>query len=163
ICAVQLTLFRPNGKVSPITLADRAREGGEWETAARYYSLALARNPHRPDIWVQFGHALKQRGKLSQAESAYRRAVNANCHDAEAGLKLGHVLKLQGQIHEAERAYLEAVACDPGLASARQELVALGWTEDRVSAIPPANSSDRPPRKRRRESVITRADLARDL
>jgi glycosyltransferase involved in cell wall biosynthesis len=58
-----------------ISRADRARDSRDWVSAARYYQKALDQEPDNPPIWVQYGHALKESGKLQQAEAAYRRSL----------------------------------------------------------------------------------------
>jgi predicted Zn-dependent protease len=54
-----------------ITRADRARAAGEWQLAAGLYRIALERTPNNPPIWIQYGHALKESGRLAEAETAY--------------------------------------------------------------------------------------------
>src|SRR5690242_5144100 len=74
---------------SIITRADRAMRSGRWETAARLYAKALKRNPNRPPIWIQYGHALKAMGQFNEAERAYRIAIiqEPNNNDAAAQLQ----------------------------------------------------------------------------
>jgi glycosyltransferase involved in cell wall biosynthesis len=128
----QLALRR---KPNFITLADQARDAGQWELATRLYRRALNRDPHNASIWVQYGHALKESGelrdstKLAQAEIAYRRALSLDPGIADTHLQLGHALKLQGKIEEALAAYLRAVALDPSMDSAAFELKQSGWSE----------------------------------
>jgi Tfp pilus assembly protein PilF/SAM-dependent methyltransferase len=111
-----------SARPSRITLADRARDAGKWQLAARYYRKALNRNPHNPPIWVQYGHALKESAELSAAEEAYRRAIELDSETADSYLQLGHALKLQGKRNEAAEAYLRAAALDPSLENAAREL-----------------------------------------
>ena len=117
-----------------IPLADRARNGGQWERAAQLYRKALDRNPRNAPIWVQYGHALKQSGelrdpdKLAHAELAYRKALSLNPSSADTYVQLGHVLKLQGKTEEAQAAYLRAFALDPSMLHPLQELSGLGWS-----------------------------------
>jgi len=116
-----------------VALADRARDARQWERAAQLYRRALARNPRRPGIWMQYGHALKESGelrdpdKLAQAEIAYRRGIALDPGVADFYVQLGHVLKLQGKTEEAQAAYLRALALDPSLPDPLQELKRLGW------------------------------------
>ena len=117
------------GRTSTITLADRARAVGQWEEAARFYRKALDRNPHRPEIWVQYGHMLKESGKLTEAEMAYRTALDYEPTAADAHLQLGHVLKILGHNEAAMGAYLRAFAVDPRLPGPLAELHELGWTD----------------------------------
>jgi hypothetical protein len=122
---LRLGLKRP--KETVVGRADRARDAGRWEEAARLYRVALDRNPANPPIWVQYGHALKEAGSLQAAEQAYRSAIGCDPHDADACLQLGHVLKLQGRADEAQSMYLRAAALDPSLPDPRRELAAGGW------------------------------------
>jgi tetratricopeptide (TPR) repeat protein len=126
---------------SPITLADRARDAREWERAARLYRKALERDPRRPPIWIQYGHALKESGQsraldmLANAEVAYRTALSLDPMAADPYLHLGHVLKLQGKSKEAEAAYLRAFALDPSVPFPLHELSSLGWSEAQLAEL----------------------------
>lgn len=117
-------------KLSRITLADRARDAGRWELAARYYRKALHRNPSNSPIWVQYGHALKEMGRLAEAEKAYREAIAIDPNAADPHLQLGHVLKLRRRRNEAAAAYRRAVDLDPALRAASRELMAVAITAD---------------------------------
>jgi glycosyltransferase involved in cell wall biosynthesis len=130
-----IALPRLRQKPSLITLADRARDAGDWEAAARLYRKALARNPRNPPIWVQYGHALKESGRLGEAEAAYRRALFFQPKAADSELQLGHVLKLQGRTDAAEAAYLRALALNPLLSDVPRELQALGWSHNYLTEL----------------------------
>lgn len=139
-------LGRSRWKASAISRADRARETGDWATAARLYRAALDRNPSNPPIWVQYGHALKEAGDPRQAETAYRTAIAYDPSSADSHLQLGHALKIQGRRREAELAYLRAFAIDRRLADPLSELHRLGWSELDIAelrlqggATPPAS------------------------
>jgi tetratricopeptide (TPR) repeat protein len=119
---------------SLITLADRARDAGQWELAARHYREALDRNPRNSPIWVQYGHALKETGQVAEAERAYRKAIELDPNAADPHLQLGHALKMQRKRNEAAAAYLRALDLDPALDAASLELVALGWTRKALSS-----------------------------
>ena len=67
-------LFRAGRSPTAAALADRARDRGEWERAARLYLDAIAGNPGVPALWLQLGVALQAAGKSPEAEFAYRRA-----------------------------------------------------------------------------------------
>jgi len=117
-----------------VPFADRARDIQQWEHAARLYREALDRDPRNQAIWVQYGHALKESGKLrdpdklAQAEFAYRRALALDPAIADTHLQIGHVLKLQGKSDEAQSAYLRALALNPSVPYPLQELHGLGWS-----------------------------------
>jgi O-antigen biosynthesis protein len=128
-------------KPDVVTLADRARDAGQWELAAQLYRQALDRDPRNPPIWVQYGHALKESGelrdpeKLAQAEVAYRRALSLDPGMADTFLQLGHVLKLQGETEEAQAAYLRAFALDRSMPYTLDELSGLGWSKAEVAEL----------------------------
>jgi tetratricopeptide (TPR) repeat protein len=115
-----------------ILRAERAQEAGKWELAARYYWEVLAVMPDAPEMWVQYGHALKESGNVTEAEAAYRKSLELDPDSADAHLQLGHALKIQGRIDEAVGAYFHSLARDPGPRHPRDELTALGWTIERV-------------------------------
>jgi tetratricopeptide (TPR) repeat protein len=98
---------------SPIALANRARDTRKWELAVRYYRDALDLKPDEPGIWVQCGHALKEAGKVSEAEVAYRKALELDAKNADTNAALGHALALQGRSAEAAAAYRQALALAP--------------------------------------------------
>jgi ADP-heptose:LPS heptosyltransferase/GT2 family glycosyltransferase len=138
-------------KSSLLSLADRARDAGQWELAARLYRQSLDRDPQDPPIWVQYGHALKEWGqlrdpdKLAQAELAYRKALSLDWGVADSYLQLGHVLKLEGRKDEAITAYLRAFALDPLVAQAIDELGDLGWSEIELAELRRQAGPDRDP------------------
>jgi tetratricopeptide (TPR) repeat protein len=115
-----------------IALADRARDARDWETAVRHYREALDQQPNNPPIWVQYGHALNEAGNRADAEIAYQKAIELDPDVADTHLQLGHVLKLQGKSAGAAAAYLRALEIDPALHDAMTELLALGWTPNRI-------------------------------
>ena len=84
------------------------------------YADYLNRNSCDPAIWIQFGHALKEGERLSEAETAYRTAVILNGATIDPLLSLGHVLILQQKRAEAARIYTQALGLEilPSLRSA---------------------------------------------
>jgi glycosyltransferase involved in cell wall biosynthesis/uncharacterized protein YciW len=117
---------------SSLSLADRARDLRDWQSAVRYYREALEEKPNHPAIWVQYGHALKESGNRLEAENAYRKSIELDGDIADTHLQLGHVLKIQGKRSEASAAYLRAFVLDPELHDAAFELKGLGWTRGRI-------------------------------
>jgi TPR repeat len=113
--------------------ANRARDAGEWELAAHHYRETLRALPNASAIWVQYGHALKECGRVAEAEQAYRQSIKLKPDTANTHLHLGHALKLQARIVEAETAYLRAAVLDPALDDARNELISLGWSARRIA------------------------------
>ena len=88
--------------------------------------------PNAPEMWVQYGHALKESGDVTGAEAAYRKSLDLDPDSADAHLQLGHALKIQGRIDEAVGAYFRSIALDPAPRHPRDELIALGWTAEQI-------------------------------
>jgi len=116
--------------------AGRATKARQWPRAARLYRKALRRVPGSPEVWVQYGHALKESGDPAGAEAAYRHAIELDPEMAEWHFSLGHALALQGRTDEAREAFRRFERLDPAaLARKREELVALGYPEKAVSSL----------------------------
>lgn len=109
-----------------IAAADAARDQADWPTAARLYSAALSINPLDRGALIQYGHALKESGRVAEAEGAYQAAVLADQDDPDGWMQLGHIRKLQGRATEALDCYAEALQRNPTYKPARAELLASG-------------------------------------
>jgi tetratricopeptide (TPR) repeat protein len=121
-----------NAVGAKILRAERAQEARRWELAARHYREVLADMSNAPEIWVQYGHALKESGNVIEAEMAYRKSLDLDPDSADAHLQLGHALKIQGRLGEAVEAYFRSMTLDPAPRHPRDELIALGWTIERI-------------------------------
>jgi len=116
--------------------AARAIRARDWTAAARHYRKALRQVPGQPEVWAQYGHALREAGDAAGAEAAYRRAIALDPQIGEWHLFLGQALARQGREAEAREAYRQFERLDPdGLQRKRDELVALGHPEESVRAF----------------------------
>lgn len=116
--------------------AGRASKAREWPRAARLYRKALRRVPGAPEVWMQYGHALRESGDVVAAEAAYRRAIELDPDMAEWHFFLGHALALQGRVDEARQAYRRFERLDPAALQRKcDEAVALGVPEEIVSSF----------------------------
>jgi glycosyltransferase involved in cell wall biosynthesis len=142
---------RRQRKEELITLADRARDARQWELAAELYKKALDRNPRNPPTWVQYGHALKESGKLrdpeklARAEAAYRRSLYLDPTVADTYLQLGHVFKLRDKTEQAKACYLRAFVLDPSIPHPLDELCRLGWSDAHTAELKRLIASDTEP------------------
>jgi len=128
--------------------ADAARDRGEWRLAVANYRAYLALRPRDHDRRIQYGHALKESGKLTEAKAAYLRALEAKRGSADLNLQLGHLHKLMSDFTVARRYYERARQLEPSSHDALRELESL---PPPVSAAP---SDDL--------SAVETADAARD-
>ncbi len=108
-----------------ITRGDAARDQRAWAKAADAYKAALEANPDLPDIWVQYGHVLKENGQISDAADAYREALQRRPAHAETKVHLAHVLKRLALYQDAMAAFEEALTLDPSDEESAQELFSL--------------------------------------
>ncbi|MBL6457513.1 hypothetical protein JMJ55_19455 [Belnapia sp. T6] len=83
-----------------IAQADTARDRRQWPEAEYGYWRALSLYPLHAGYRVQYGHALKEQGKLPDAEVAYRSALAL---DPEAAADLRrHIAHVAGLLGHAE-------------------------------------------------------------
>jgi len=102
-------------------IGDAARDARDWGRAAEFYGRHLKTNPKDFAIWVQLGHALKETGKLEEADAAYTAAAQIHDRDADLLLSRGHLAKLRGDDIAARGFYHLSYAAD-GNTSAANEL-----------------------------------------
>jgi O-antigen biosynthesis protein len=106
--------------------AAAARERGDWVATADLYAEAVGWEPDNASLRVQLGHALKESGKLDEAEIQYRIGLALRPSDADLYVQLGHLLKTLNRRGEAAASYVAALGLDPDVPGARVELLALG-------------------------------------
>jgi len=116
-----------------IAAADAARDRGDWKAASLLYERGLRRDPNNAQIWVQYGHALKESGYLVAAERAYEKALRLDPSKPDTHLQMGHLLKVQNRLKEAASSYRRAIELDPAPCYASEELARLGRLPGRLS------------------------------
>lgn len=94
--------------------ARRMRARGAWDAAARVQAKVLDHVPWNGPAHVRLGHALKESGRIGDAERAYWAGVALSPRDADPFLQLGHALKLNHGRQAALPAYLIAHHLAPG-------------------------------------------------
>lgn len=94
------------------TMADLARNIGNWSSASTYYRAYLSAQPQDAAIWLQLGHAEKELGKLRSAQDAYDQAATLSPDEAEVYLQIGHVLRRMEEDASALLAYSRALQLD---------------------------------------------------
>lgn len=141
--------------------ADAARDSRNWPKAAEAYRKVLEAKPGRADLWVQLGHAEKERGELDRAGDAYAESLRLDPDNADTSLQIGHLRKLQGRIEEAGAHYLRAAELDPSLHYAVEELRHLSLRgvdvdADRLSEVVAkvSEARRRPSAQRKREHAL---------
>ncbi len=95
-------------------LGDAARDRRDWLAAADHYDAYLKAKPRDFGIWVQSGHALKEAGRLAEAEHSYSQAQRLKPDDVDLLVNLGHLKKMRRDYPGAARAYGEAARIGGG-------------------------------------------------
>ncbi len=108
-----------------ITRGDAARDQHNWTAAADAYKAVVDHRPELTDIWIQYGHALKEAGRAEDAVAAYQHAVKQRPEDVETHVHLGHLLKRLMRVEDAIAMFETAAYLDPDDASSREEIASL--------------------------------------
>lgn len=96
------------------TLGDSARDRRDWQAAAGHYQAYLTAKPRDFGIWVQNGHALKEAGRLAEAERSYVQAQRLKPDDVDLLINLGHLKKMRRDYPGAARLYSDAARISGG-------------------------------------------------
>ncbi len=87
----------------------------EWkdraETSCR---MALALDPHSPDVLITLGSVLYHSGRHDEAVAALQQSLDLNPGNADAWIELSYAREARGDLSGAEHAALESIALRPG-------------------------------------------------
>lgn len=105
----------------------RASRFGDWPAAAAALGAAAVRRPHRKDILVQWGHALKESGRDGEAAAVYRRVAALAFDDVDVRLHLAMLLRRQdGFSAEVVSLYRDILQAAPANLEAMRALAEAG-------------------------------------
>ena len=108
------------------------------DAAIVHFTAALALRPNSPGVWVNFGTALHNNGRLDDTIRAYERAITLKPDYATAHYNLGTALADKGRTDDAIHAFERAIALKPDYAKAHNNLgfalKAKGRTDDAIRA-----------------------------
>ncbi len=106
---------------------------GVWEQAIAECERAIAMKPDLAAAYTVLGNALKESGKLAEAEKNYSKAIALAPNDATVLANLGNLYAEEQKWQEAIPCYQEAIALKPNFAGAYRNL-AKAWTQVGKSA-----------------------------
>ena len=89
--------------------ADSAQRARNWKKSSILYGITLKLMPSDARIWVQLGHALKERGDMRGARHAYERACDVDGHHVDGAFHLGCLLKELGEPDAAAASLQKAI------------------------------------------------------
>ncbi|HKH48846.1 MAG TPA: tetratricopeptide repeat protein [Thermoanaerobaculia bacterium] len=124
---VPVTDSRARKKKEPSTAEAWFEQGLELEEedpdgAIDAYRRALDLEPDLPEIWLNLGRLLHERGELAEAERCYRQAVEIDPDEPVSFFDLGVALQDQERFAEAAAVYEQALALDDSFADAHYNL-----------------------------------------
>ncbi len=102
--------------------AHRLDRDGQWEAAAKAYTVFLKQQPKNAAAWGDYGGLLMLSGQLEKAEAACRRALSIDPACPGARINLGCTFLKQGAYEEAERHFRRVLVKDPRRNDARLAL-----------------------------------------
>jgi len=82
----------------------------------------ISLSPQDVEAHSNLGHALKELGRLDEAEASYRHVITLKPDYAEAHINLGNTLGKLGRLEKAEASYRQAIALKPDFAKAYSNL-----------------------------------------
>jgi protein O-GlcNAc transferase len=88
------------------------------ETAITLIARALARKPDFADAHSNLGNALREAGRLAEAEKSFRQAIAVNPKFAMAHYNLGNILMTLERFDEASQSFERAISANPRLTEA---------------------------------------------
>lgn len=104
-----------------VRAGDACRNAGDWVQAAAHYRRSLSIEPRRRAIWVQLGHAEKERGAFQAALDAYGRASALRGDDGDPQFHTGLLARKIGDLTTAREALDAALRENPLHDEARHE------------------------------------------
>lgn len=101
-----------------VKMLGRAYTGvGQFERAIGMYTEVLASNENDGEAYYGRGIALKEAGRLAEAEADLWKAIEFSPSNAWARIALGDILRATGQSEEARSMYTEAIQTEDSFAA----------------------------------------------
>lgn len=111
----------PNGFVHN-AMGTRNFKAGNYAEASRYFRMAAADNPRKPDYLHNVGTAMWKQGNTAGAEQVYRQVLDLDPMHQPAYHSLAMLLKEQGRIGEAQDLMTAWAETQPYIPEPRIEL-----------------------------------------
>lgn len=100
---------------------------GSLALAVDLIKKAIAAKPSSPVYFSNLGNALKNMGRLEEAEASYRKALELKPDYAEAHCNLGNTLRDMKRLKEAETSFRRALKIKPDFIEAHNNLGTALW------------------------------------
>ena len=93
------------------------------ERALKYAAVAVQLAPDAP-TWLTRGVALKNLGRMGEAERAYQQALALEPDAPDAWFNLGNLYRAQGRVARARVAYARVAGRDTPLGARARDIIA---------------------------------------
>ncbi len=120
--------------LAPVLLLATAARNRVWADEASLWGEAAARNPDSARAWYGYGEALRLAHAWGDAAPAYLRVLELEPGHIDARIDLGIVRAESGDPAGARAAWEEARSLDPKACAAHNNLAALDFRADRLTA-----------------------------
>jgi len=118
--------LRPDDPEPLIHAAHMRKAEGNGLAAAEYFLRAIRAGDGDPeslqDMWIQYGHMLKEEGKTDAAAAAYDEAFALQPDDPEPLIQAAHMRKAEGDARAAAKYFVRAIQVGDGDTESLQEL-----------------------------------------
>lgn len=108
---------QPDSAEAAYQLALAHHRKGNLELAVRHYATAVRLTPYAPEVYNNFGVALRALGRIQGAVTCYRRSLALRPQAAGVLTNLGNAFRELGETERAIAAHLRALKLAPGNAS----------------------------------------------
>ncbi len=122
-CRAALTDADTGGEAQKMLALIALRFRGDAERALTYAAAALQLAPDAP-TWLIRGVALKDLGRMGEAEAAYRQALALEPDAPDAWFNLGNLYREQGRVAQARAAYARVAERDTPLGAQARDIIA---------------------------------------
>ncbi len=118
----QVIAFQPHNSRALHLLGVVALQRQNYQAALDFFDRAIAAKPDFAEALSNRGNALRELGRIGEAEASYRKSIAANSTFAMAHYNLGNMLLAGKRFEESAAHFTRALSANPRLTEARVNL-----------------------------------------
>lgn len=127
-----MVLESPNPSQGYINIGLEYKKKGDYETAIKYYKMAIEADPDKAGAYNNLGSALYQLKDLEGANEAFKKACELNPYHSVMVYNLALSYELLGKYDEAEKNYLKALKLNKKAPAPRKNLINIYLRQKRI-------------------------------